>query len=133
MKKGFAQGLRELEKISCFTNLFQAFQFARYRIKKSLEQTACGVASADYGGDGAETRARRCLCLRATESALLDLLEDCRAALLQSRSIIIGLVALSVTVNSRATISWLLDPDQNVPAETKVAWEKVLGRQLTTN
>jgi hypothetical protein len=55
------------------------------------------------------------------------------AALLRSRNIIIGLVALSVIMNSLATISWLLDADQNVPAETKAAWGKVLGRQSTTN
>jgi hypothetical protein len=50
-----------------------------------------------------------------------------------SRNIIIGLVALSVIMNSLATVSWLLDADQNVPAETKAAWENVLGRQSTTN
>jgi hypothetical protein len=50
------------------------------------------------------------------------------AALLRSRHIIIGLVALSVVVNSLATVSWLIDADQNVPAETKAAWEKFLGR-----
>jgi hypothetical protein len=55
------------------------------------------------------------------------------AALLRSRHIIIGLVALSVIMNSLATISWLLDADQNVPAETRAAWEKVLGRQSTTH
>ena len=55
------------------------------------------------------------------------------AALLRSRHIIIGLVALSVIMNSPATISWLLDADQNVPAETRAAWEKVLGRQSTTH
>jgi hypothetical protein len=49
-------------------------------------------------------------------------------ALRWSRHIIIGLVALSVIVNSLATISWLIDADQNVPAETKAAWEKFLGR-----
>jgi hypothetical protein len=55
------------------------------------------------------------------------------AALLRSRHIIIGLVALSVIMNSLATISWLLDADQNVPAETRAAWEKLLGRQSTTH
>jgi hypothetical protein len=55
------------------------------------------------------------------------------AALLRSRHIIIGLVALSVIMNSPATISWLLDADQNVPAETRAAWEKLLGRQSTTH
>ncbi len=50
-------------------------------------------------------------------------------ALLRSRYIIIGLVALSIVVNSLATVSWLVDADQNVPAETKAAWEKLLGRR----
>jgi hypothetical protein len=50
------------------------------------------------------------------------------AALLRSRYIVIGLVALSVVVNSLATVSWLVDADQNVPAETKAAWQKFLGR-----
>jgi hypothetical protein len=36
-------------------------------------------------------------------------------------------------MNSLATISWLLDADENVPAETKAAWEKALGWQPTTN
>ena len=50
-------------------------------------------------------------------------------ALVRSRQVIIGLVALSVIVNSLATVSWLVDADQNVPAETKAAWEKFLGRR----
>jgi hypothetical protein len=50
------------------------------------------------------------------------------AALTRSRYLIIGLVALSVVVNSLATISWLVNADQNVPAETRAAWEKLLGR-----
>jgi hypothetical protein len=49
-------------------------------------------------------------------------------ALLRSRHLMIGLIALSVLVNSLATISWLLDADQNVPPETRAAWEKFLGR-----
>jgi hypothetical protein len=50
--------------------------------------------------------------------------------LVRSRHVIIGLVALSVIVNSLATVSWLVDADQNVPGETKAAWEKFLGRRL---
>jgi hypothetical protein len=50
------------------------------------------------------------------------------AALLRSRYVMIGLVALSVVINSLATISWLVYADQNVPAETKRDWEKLLGR-----
>src|SRR4029077_11276953 len=48
--------------------------------------------------------------------------------LLWSRHIIIGLVALSVVINSPATVSWLVDADLNVPAGTRAAWEKLLGR-----
>ena len=51
--------------------------------------------------------------------------------LVRSRHVISGLVALSVILNSLATVSWLMDADQNVPAETKAAWEKLLGRDLT--
>jgi hypothetical protein len=50
------------------------------------------------------------------------------AAVRWSRNIIIGLVAVSVIINSLATVSWLVGADQNVPAETKAAWEKLLGR-----
>jgi hypothetical protein len=49
-------------------------------------------------------------------------------ALPWSRHLLTGLVALSVLVNSLATVSWLLNADQNVPSETKAAWEKLLGR-----
>ena len=49
-------------------------------------------------------------------------------ALLRSRHLMIGLIALSVLVNTLATISWLLDADQNVPPTTKAAWEKLLKR-----
>ena len=49
-------------------------------------------------------------------------------ALVRSRHVIIGLVGLSIIVNSLATISWLIGPDQNVPSETRATWEKLLGR-----
>ncbi len=49
-------------------------------------------------------------------------------ALHRSRYVMIGLIALSVVVNSLATVSWLVDADQNVPPETRAAWEKLLGR-----
>jgi hypothetical protein len=49
-------------------------------------------------------------------------------ALPWSRHAIIGLVALSIVINSLATISWLVDADLNVPAETRAAWKKFLGR-----
>ena len=49
-------------------------------------------------------------------------------ALPWSRHVLTGLVALSVVINSLATVSWLLSADQNVPSQTKAAWEKLLGR-----
>jgi len=49
-------------------------------------------------------------------------------ALVRSRHVIIGLVGLSIIMNSLATISWLIGPDQNVPSETRATWEKLLGR-----
>ena len=49
-------------------------------------------------------------------------------ALVRSRYVVIGLVGLSIAVNSLATVSWLIGPDQNVPSETRAAWEKLLGR-----
>jgi hypothetical protein len=50
------------------------------------------------------------------------------AALVRSRHVVIGLIVLSSVVNSLATLSWLLEADQNVPSETRTAWEKLLRR-----
>ena len=60
---------------------------------------------------------------------LLMFLRSGREALLRWRHVMIGLIALSVVVNSLATVSWLVNADQNVPPETKAAWEKLLGRR----
>ena len=49
-------------------------------------------------------------------------------ALVRSRHLLIGLIVLSTVVNSLATVSWLVDADQNVPPETRTAWEKLLSR-----
>jgi hypothetical protein len=49
-------------------------------------------------------------------------------ALVRSRHVLIGLIVLSTAVNSLAIVSWLIGPDQNVPSETRAAWEKLLGR-----
>ena len=54
-------------------------------------------------------------------------------ALLRSRHLLIGLVALSVVINSLTTVSWLINADQNVPAETRAAWEKLLGQSSMRN
>jgi hypothetical protein len=50
------------------------------------------------------------------------------AALVRSRHVLIGLIVLSTVVNLLATVSWLVDADQNVPPETRTAWEKLLSR-----
>lgn len=47
--------------------------------------------------------------------------------LLRIRHLIILLVAFSALINSLTTISWLIDADQNVSAETRAAWESLLG------
>ena len=42
--------------------------------------------------------------------------------------ILIGLVGLSITVNSLATLSWLIDADQNVRTETRAVLDRMMGR-----
>src|SRR5437667_5788401 len=42
--------------------------------------------------------------------------------------VMIGLVLVSITVNSLATVSWLVDSDQNVRPETRAIWNRFLGR-----
>jgi hypothetical protein len=59
---------------------------------------------------------------------LIIFLRSGGTALVRLRHVMIGLVCLSISVNSLATVSWLIGPDQNVPSETRAAWEKFLGR-----
>jgi hypothetical protein len=47
---------------------------------------------------------------------------------LRLRYVVIGLVAVSVVINSLTTVSWLVDADMNVPAETRAKWKEFLGR-----
>jgi hypothetical protein len=49
------------------------------------------------------------------------------AVLLWARQTIVGLVVLSIAINALATISWLVNADVNVPAQTRTAWEELLG------
>ena len=49
--------------------------------------------------------------------------------LFRSRHVMIGLIVLSVVVNSLATVSWLVDYDMNVPTETRAKWAQFLGRK----
>ena len=46
----------------------------------------------------------------------------------QLRYLLIALVAVSVVINSLTTVSWVLESDMNVPAETKAKWNEFLGR-----
>jgi hypothetical protein len=46
----------------------------------------------------------------------------------QLRYLLIALVAVSIVINSLTTVSWLLEADMNVPAETKARWNDFLGR-----
>jgi hypothetical protein len=44
------------------------------------------------------------------------------------RYLMIGLIAVSVVINSLTTISWLVEFDLNVPAQTRTAWNEFLGK-----
>jgi hypothetical protein len=46
----------------------------------------------------------------------------------QLRYLFIGLVVVSVLINSLTTVSWLVEADMNVPAETRAKWNQFLGR-----
>ncbi len=46
----------------------------------------------------------------------------------QLRYLLIGLVVVSVLINSLTTVSWLVEADMNVPAETRAKWNQFLGR-----
>jgi hypothetical protein len=61
--------------------------------------------------------------------AFIFFLRTGRAALFRLRYLIIGLVAVSVVINSLSTVSWLVDADLNVPPKTRDAWKAFLGRE----
>ena len=44
------------------------------------------------------------------------------------RYVFMGLVVVSVVINSLTTVSWLVEADMNVPAETRAKWNQFLGR-----
>jgi hypothetical protein len=44
------------------------------------------------------------------------------------RYVIIGLVAVSIVINSLTTVAWLVDADMNVPRKTRAEWKAFLGR-----
>ena len=45
------------------------------------------------------------------------------------RYVLIGLVAVSIVINSLATVAWLVDADMNVPQKTRAEWKAFLGRK----
>jgi hypothetical protein len=49
-------------------------------------------------------------------------------AVFRLRYLFVVLVAVSVAINSLATVSWLVDADMNVPQETRAKWKEFLGR-----
>jgi len=59
--------------------------------------------------------------------AFLFFLQNGRAVF-KLRYLLIGLVAVSIVVNSLSTVSWLVDSDMNVPQKTRNAWKAFLGR-----
>ena len=70
---------------------------------------------------------KRALFNESFLAAFLFFLERGRAAF-HLRYVIIGLVAASVVINSLTTVSWLVEADMNVPAETRAKWNEFLGR-----
>jgi len=46
----------------------------------------------------------------------------------QLRYLFIGLVVVSVVINSLTTLSWLVEADMNVPEATRARWNQFLGR-----
>ncbi len=46
----------------------------------------------------------------------------------QLRYVLMGLVVVSVVINSLTTLSWLVEADMNVPSETRAKWNQYLGR-----
>lgn len=53
-------------------------------------------------------------------------------ALNRLRHFIVALVGASIAINSLTTVSWLIDADQNVPAETRDVWKSVLGQSAAS-
>ena len=47
----------------------------------------------------------------------------------QLRYLLCGLVLISVVINALSTVSWLVEADMNVPAETRAKWDQFLGRK----
>jgi hypothetical protein len=50
----------------------------------------------------------------------------------QLRHLLIALVMVSVVINSLTTVSWLIEADMNVPAQTRAKWDQFLGRTSRT-
>jgi hypothetical protein len=61
--------------------------------------------------------------------AFVVFLRTGRVTLFRLRYLMIGLVAVSVVINSLVTVSWLVDADLNTPQKTRDAWKAFLGRE----
>jgi hypothetical protein len=59
--------------------------------------------------------------------AFLPFLRQGKVAFLL-RYLLIGLVTVSVVINTLTTVSWLVEADMNVPAATRAKWNHFLGR-----
>jgi hypothetical protein len=59
---------------------------------------------------------------------LLVFLRSGGVLLSRAYRVIIALVLVSITINSLATVSWLVDSDQNVQPETRAILNRLLGR-----
>jgi hypothetical protein len=51
--------------------------------------------------------------------------------LIRMRHVVIGLVAISITINSLATAFWLAS-DPNLPSETRLFWSRIAGKRITS-
>jgi hypothetical protein len=61
--------------------------------------------------------------------ALLFFLRDAHATLFRLRYLFIGLVVVSVVINSLTTVAWIVDKDLNTTRQTRDAWKAFLGRE----
>lgn len=61
--------------------------------------------------------------------ALLFFLRDAHSTLFRLRYLFIGLVVVSVVINSLTTVAWIVDKDLNTTPQTRDAWKTFLGRK----
>jgi len=61
--------------------------------------------------------------------AFVIFLRTVSATLFRLRYLLIGLVAVSVIINSLTTVAWIVDKDLNTTQKTRDAWKAFLGRE----